>query len=206
MPDVLSLLADQAYAWDDHDSLPLDDRYRERHLPLLTDRPRGPLGPDPGPGEFWPPARSLVIPLPDPRPEPFLSALADSSVAPLVWWRGLDLRADRLHATLVHGSDQPRDLDAPIDLLIRGPWVGQYNTGRIYLPVEPADDRAMPALAAERPLLAGYLQLTADVTGDAYLELRELVATFQPLRIPVRVPRLQVLETMDDLALRSRVI
>lgn len=206
MPDVLSVLAGQQYEWDKHDSLRLDERYRTRHLPLLTDRPRDLLGPDPGPGEFWPPARSLVVPLPDPRPEPFLSALADSSLGELVWWRGLELRADRVHATLVHGSDEPRNLDVPIDLVIRGPWIGQFNTGRIYLPVEPADERAALALAADRPLLAGYLQLTADVTGDAYTELRHIVATFQPLRIPVRVPHLHVLETMDDLALRSRIL
>jgi hypothetical protein len=206
MVDVLTVLAGQEYEWGEHDSLRLDERYRTRHLPLLTDRPRGPLGPDPGPGEFWPPARSLVVPLPDPRPEPFLSALADSSLAGLVWWRGLELRADRVHATLVHGSDEPRALAAPIDLIVRGPWIGQMNTGRIYLPVEPADERTALALAAERPLLAGYLQLTADVMGDAYAELRDLVATFQPVRTHVRVHQLHVLETMDDLALRSRIL
>lgn len=206
MGDVLSVLAGQQYEWDEHDSLRLDERYRTRHLPLLTDRPRELLGPDPGPGEFWPPARSLVVPLPDPRPEPFLSALADSSLAELVWWRGLELRADRVHATLVHGSDEPRVLDAPIDLVIRGPWIGQFNTGRIYLPVEAADDQAASALAVDRPLLAGYLQLTADITGNAYTELRDLVATFQPLRIPARITHLHVLETMDDLALRSRIV
>lgn len=206
MCDVLSVLAGQQYEWDKHDSLRLDERYRTRHLPLLTDRPRGPLGPDPGPGEFWPPAHSLVVPLPDPRPEPFLSALADSGLAELVWWRGLELRADRVHATLVHGSDEPRNLDTPIDLVVRGPWIGQFNTGRIYLPVEPADERAALALAVERPLLAGYLQLTADVTGNAYAELRDIVATFQPVRMPVQVAHFHVLETMDDLALRSRIV
>jgi hypothetical protein len=67
-------------------------------------------------------------------------------------------------------------------------------------------DRAALALAVERPLLAGYLQLTADVTGDDYAELRDLVATFQPVRMQVRVHRFQVLETMDDLALRARIV
>ncbi|MFI7060389.1 hypothetical protein ACIBL3_05350 [Kribbella sp. NPDC050124] len=150
--------------------------------------------------------RSLVVPLPDPRPEAFLAAPADSRLSDLVWWRGLDLRADRVHATLVHGSDEPRELDRPIDVVVRGPWIGQFNTGRIYLPVEPADKRAARALAVERPLLAGYLQLTADVTGAAYGELRELVATFQPARTKVEVDRFHVLETMDDLALRSRFV
>jgi hypothetical protein len=124
----------------------------------------------------------------------------------LVWWRGLELRADRVHATLVHGSDELRTLDAPIDLVVRGPWIGQTNTGRLYLPVEPADERATLALAAERPLLAGYLQLTADVIGENYAELRDLMATFQPVRMQLRVHRLHVLETMDYLALRSRIM
>jgi hypothetical protein len=204
--DVLRVLAGQEFEWDEHDSLRLDERYRTRQVPLLVDRARGALGPDLGPGEFWPSVRSLVVPLADPRPEAFLSALADSGLSGLVWWRGLELRADRVHATLVHGSDEPRALDAPIDLVVRGPWIGQYNTGRIYLPVEPADERAALALAVERPLLAGYLQLTADVTGDNYAELRDLVRTFQPARMPVRVHQFQVLETMDDLALRSRIL
>ena len=206
MADVLSVLAEQEFEWAERDSLRLDERYRVRHLPLLTERDRGPLGPDVGPGEFWPPVRSVVLPLPDLRPEEFLSALAASEVAGLVWWRGLDLRADRVHATLAHGSEELRALDAPIDVVVRGPWVGRFNTGRIYLPVEPADERASLALGVDRPLLAGYLQLTADVTGDAYLELRELVRTFQPLRMPVRVHGFHVLETMDDLALRSHVV
>lgn len=72
--------------------------------------------------------------------------------------------------------------------------------------MEPADERAAVALDVERPLLAGYLQLTADVTGDDYAELRDLVRTFQPMRMQVRVHRFQVLETMDDLALRSRIL
>ncbi len=72
--------------------------------------------------------------------------------------------------------------------------------------MEPADEPAVLALAAEQPLLAGYLQLTADVTGADYAELRDLVTTFQSLRMPVRVHHLQVLETMDDLALRSRIV
>jgi hypothetical protein len=76
MSDVLTVLAGLEYESRKHDSLRLDERYRTRHLPLLAGRPRGPLGPDPGPREYWPPARSLVVPLPDPRPEPFLSAHA----------------------------------------------------------------------------------------------------------------------------------
>ncbi|MEV0284304.1 MULTISPECIES: hypothetical protein [unclassified Kribbella] len=206
MGDVLSVLAGQEFEWGKHEALRLDARYRRRHLPLLRDGVRGPLGPDVGPGEFWPPVRSVVVPLPDPRPEAFLAALADSRLSNLVWWRGLELRADRVHATLVHGSDEPRVLDGPIDLVVRGPWIGQFNTGRIYLPVEPADERAVRALDVERPLLAGYLQLTSDVTGAEYAELRDLVAVFQPARTKVRVDRFLVLETMDDLALRSRVV
>ncbi|MFD0162592.1 hypothetical protein ACFVJH_00280 [Streptomyces decoyicus] len=60
--------------------------------------------------------------------------------------------------------------------------------------------------ADHRPLLAGYVQLTGDVTGDAYRQLRDIVATHQS-RIAVRLPlsELWLMDTMDDLVLRSRL-
>ena len=73
--------------------------------------------------------------------------------------------------------------------------MGRFNTGRIYLPVQAADVASATALAQlrmrtgadHRPLLAGYVQLTGDVTGDAYRQLRDIVATHQS-RIAVRLP------------------
>jgi len=41
---------------------------------------------------------------------------------------------------LVHGADEPRELDEAIDLVVRTPRIGRFNTGRIYLPVKPADE------------------------------------------------------------------
>ncbi|MFE1763640.1 hypothetical protein ACFW81_05405 [Streptomyces angustmyceticus] len=216
-----------AYDWAAHGTLTLDGRYRERQLPLLDDRARAPLGPDTGPAEYWPPIRSAVLPLDSRRLAAdaglasFLDALRRSDAGSLVWWPGLALRADRLHATLAGGLEGGRDLSAllrlarRVDVVVRGPWIGRFNTGRIYLPVQAADVAAATALArlrtrlgaAHRPLLAGYVQFTGEVTGDAYRQLRDLVATHQS-RIAVRMPlsALWLMDTMDDLVLRSRVV
>lgn len=222
--DPLGALAaqDSAYDWAGHDTLHLDDRYRQRQLPLLNDRTRPALAPDPAPGEFWPPVRSTVIPIDshtldnDPQMSEFLNALRTTGVGDLVWWRGVDLRADRVHATLIANHDDP---DVPpgddVRVIVRGPWIGRFNTGRIYLPVQAADQHSADYLANtrtragqtdHRPLLAGYLQFTDDVTGAHYRALRDVVAAYQH-RIAVTMPvrELWVMETMDDLVLRSRI-
>ncbi|MFJ5802031.1 hypothetical protein [Streptomyces decoyicus] len=50
------------------------------------------------------------------------------------------------------------------------------------------------------------MQLTDDVTGESYRQLRDIVATHQS-RIAVRLPpsELWLMDTMDDLVLRSRL-
>ncbi|MFK0261380.1 hypothetical protein ACIQU1_08605 [Streptomyces angustmyceticus] len=216
---------DASYDWAANGALTLDQRYRERQLPLLDGRARAPLGPDTGPAEYWPPIRSAVIPIDgrrlaaDAALASFLDALRRSDAGSLVWWPGLSLRADRLHATLAGGleggGELPSRLEPRIEVVVRGPWIGRFNTGRIYLPVQAADVASATALAhlrtrlgaEHRPLLAGYLQLTGEVSGDAYQRLRELVATYQS-RIAVRMPlsALWLMDTMDDLVLRSRVV
>lgn len=220
------------YAWESHSSLRLDDRYRTRQLPLLQVRTWTAVGPESvAPGEFWPPVRSVVVPLPDDilNDQPMASFLAElraSEVAPLIWFEGLLVRAGRMHATLVpevslEGPDQPPHAVAVqtdgrgLKVVVKGPWVGRFNTGRIYLPVQAADEESAKALAAirtlwgaeHRPLLAGFLQLRDDVNGRQYAELRHILAKYQTrLAIPVTVTELALMETMDDLVLRSRVV
>ncbi|MFC9239222.1 hypothetical protein ACFTZK_22655 [Streptomyces decoyicus] len=148
----------------------------------------------------------------------FLDDLRRSDVASRVWWPGLALRADRMHATLAgglgEGSDLPAQLAQNIEVMVRGPWIGRFNTGRIYLPVQAADMASATALARLRtrtgadhcPLLAGYVQLTGDVAGDSYRQLRDIVTAHRS-RIAVRLPlsELWLMDTMDDLVLRSRL-
>jgi hypothetical protein len=214
-----------AFPWAECDALTLDERYRARQLPLLHDRPRPPLGPGPlGPAEFWPPVRSVVVPLPaslleEPAVQAFLADLGACAAAPAVWFAGIATRADRMHATLAPGVDDvdgplPDAARRPLDLVVRGPWVGRFNRGRVYLPVEPAapaTNTALTALATHwgapaRPLLAGFVQLRRALTGAAYDGLRGVVADHRErLAVRLRVDELHVTETMDDLVLRSRV-
>ncbi|GAA1370848.1 hypothetical protein [Catellatospora chokoriensis] len=212
------------FDWDGYDVLRLDDRYRRRHLPLLHEAPRPRLaGDDLSPAEYWPPIRSAVIPIDDAalRADADVAAFLDdlrAALGPAVWWPGLRLRAGLLHTTLAPGLGPEAALpDGPlaaIHLVVRGPWLGRFNTGRIYLPVQAADaasarqlEAARVRLAAEhRPLLAGYLQLTGDVRGERYAALRGLVRRYQArIQVPVTPADLWLMDTMDDLVLRSRV-
>ncbi|BCK67531.1 hypothetical protein Srufu_014840 [Streptomyces libani subsp. rufus] len=224
--DPLAELSRQAaaYDWAANEALTLDPRYRERQLPLLNNRARAPLGPETGAAEYWPPIRSAVIPIDslrlaaDPGVTAFVDDLRRSDVASLVWWPGLALRADRMHATLVggleKGAELPVQLTQRIEVRVRGPWIGRFNTGRIYLPVQAADVESATALAQlrlrthadHRPLLAGYLQLTDDVTGDSYRQLRDIVATHQSsIAVHLSLSELCLMDTMDDLVLRSHL-
>jgi hypothetical protein len=213
------------YDWT-REELILDDRYRRRQLPLLENRSEPPWSPDSvQPGEFWPPVRSVVLPIDavavgtDPAIGQFVADLRDGPAAGLVWWEGLARRAERLHATVCGAIDSeanPPDIAGETMLaVVRGPWIGRVNTGRIYLPVEipdAADRRRLVSVrdhydVPHRPLLAGYLQLTDDLYGAAFVALRQLILEFQEAaNIPLAVTALTVLETMDDLALRSRVV
>jgi hypothetical protein len=212
------------FDWDAHDVLRLDERYRHRQLPLLHEAPRPPLtGYDLPLAEFWPPVRSAAIPIDDAalRADADFTAFLDDlrrALGPAVWWPGLQLRADRVHATLapdlgIH-ADLPDEPLAAVHLAVRGPWIGRINTGRIYLPVQATDagsarqlEAVRARLGAEhRPLLAGYLQLTGDIGGEQYAALRELVSRHQTrIHVSVIPAELWLMDTMDDLVLRSHV-
>ena len=220
------------FAWAEHQSLQLNDRYRSRQLPLIRESPRPPVGDhDLSPGEFWPPVRSLVLALPDeimadPVLAQFIEELRASAAADAVWFEGLAARAGRLHATVASGvsealttSDNAEGSSdgssVGVEVVVHGPWVGHWNSGRIYLPVSAADDRSEALIRGARAwcgggsgaLLAGFLQLRRDVSGDGYLQLQRLVQSFQTrVSIKVRVAHLTAMETMDDLVLRSRVL
>ncbi len=220
------------FDWDSNTSLVLSERYRARQLPLLRAGPRPTVGPeDLAPGEFWPSVRSAVLPVPDSIMgnrllAGFLADLAASSAGSTVWFDGLRARAGRVHATLVSGIDltgrSPEYLRQTstcssdgVDVVVHGPWIGHWNSGRIYLPLSAADDRSERVIrdarrrwgGQEGVLLAGFLQLERDVTDEAYAALRELISRYrEAVRITVHVPELAIMETMDDLVLRSQVV
>ncbi|WP_144126944.1 hypothetical protein [Catellatospora sichuanensis] len=212
------------FDWDDNDILRLDDHYRRRHLPLLHEATRPPLaGDDLSPAEYWPPIRSAIIPVDDAalRADADFAAFIDDlrgALGPAIWWPGLRLRADLVHTTLAPdlgpNTELPDEPLTAVNLVVRGPWLGRFNTGRIYLPVQAADAASARQLEAvrawltaeHRPLLAGYLQLTDDIHGEDYMALRELVRRYQArIQVPVTPADLWLMDTMDDLVLRSHV-
>ncbi|MEV6520838.1 hypothetical protein AB0M43_02720 [Longispora sp. NPDC051575] len=226
LADPIGFLAAQRaeYDWDGRSALAFDDGYRARQLPLLGGRSRSDLrNEDLRDGEFWPPVRSVTVPidsgrlLADPAFTEFLDALRDSDLAGDLWWDGLAARADRVHATLAPDIGaavvDPQE-EGPIVVTVRGPWVGRHNTGRIYLPVEvpsPADRRTLAAVrdrlgAEHRPLLAGYLQLRSELDCRRYERLRSVVREHQHrVAVPMAVDHLAVRATMDNLVLRSQI-
>lgn len=214
------------FGWRDADRLRLNDRYRERQLPLLNEqsRRREELAESPlRAGEFWPPVRCAVLPLDDaaiqadPVFAQFLADLRGSAAADAIWWRGLRLREDRIHCNLhaeVGDARWDDELGPGPRLVVRGPWIGRLNNGRIYLPVQVAGEQDQRAFwrvreqvrAPHVPMLAGYFQLTGDLSGDAYRDLRDLVLDYQErIAVPMQADRVWIMDTMDSLVLRSRI-
>lgn len=215
------------FDWQGSDRLEFNERYRQRQLPLLNEhsRRRDDLADrEVRLGEFWPPVRCALLPIDEAALSgnavlsEFLAALRDSAAGACVWWPGLALRQDRVHCNiqpdLASWQVTTDPLNAPLEIVVRGPWIGRLNPGRIYLPVEipdPCHQQRFAGLrtslgAAHDPMIAGFLQLAEEVTARKYAELRNLVHEYQDkIRIPVQADRMWVLETMDSLILRSRI-
>ncbi len=148
----------------------------------------------------------------------FLDELSSGDLASAIWWEGLALRSDRVHATLAPAIGETAiqaPTGSPIVITVRGPWIGRFNIGRIYLPVEVPHPAARTLLrevrdqlgARHQPLLAGYLQLTRGLEGSRYEHLKAVVREYQSrVAVDITIDHLAVTETMDDLVLRSRVV
>ncbi|MEN5084046.1 hypothetical protein ABE438_16320 [Bosea sp. TWI1241] len=217
--------------------LRLDESYRRAHLPLLRPEHPGVIAHDAERGYLMGRHEaifSLVMMLPaealaaSPAFAAFEAELRAAPFAAKIAWDLQPKRADRLHATVVGtlsrgtppliAPETRRALAAlgPFEVVLRGPFSGTVNRGRLYLRTYPAlGDGANPLQVIQQEFgrapgdlwLVGLYNLVADLDAAETAALGHLVARWWDrdlLRLTVR--DLAVMGAHDDLVLDSRIV
>ncbi|RDV45966.1 hypothetical protein DOE76_05830 [Leifsonia sp. ku-ls] len=214
------------------EGLSFDEQYRAAHLPHVA--PEHPRRIDHWEGHGYhhgryDPARvSLVADL----GRSFLtrsgcrrlvSELAASSFATKVAFDMIERRAANLHCTLLADIDfEPTERRAanrvlsaapPLEPVLHGPFIGRFNRGRIYLPVEfdrAADQRLLTSLSgifgASPPIVTavGLVNLREELDPGEAQEMTAILLRLRDQRSRLAVPTLSWTSTHDDLTLDMR--
>lgn len=218
--------------------LRLDDDYRLRHLPLVNpghaDAIAGRPGTDYEMGRYTAPRLALVVPVEDaalhagPAWRQLLARLHRSPFAGKIAWENYERRRHRLHATLranlqrEHGAVAIRHIALRLRRMpafrarLLGPWFGDRNHGRLYLPLVPELRHGLDACrrvqrAAGGPEIAlytvGLLNFTDHLDAAETAALHALVADHRRrVLLEFDVRHVELLATHDDLALDSRIV
>jgi hypothetical protein len=219
------------------DRVVFDEGYRLAHLPLVN--PGHPAvisevdGRDYRNGRYKKARYALVMPIAADvfaESAPFGAldhAMRSARFAPKIAWEMDERRRARLHATLASGMSEA-DLDrhvaaaqellqrtGPISICLKGPFLGQWNTGRIYFPVYPQQvDGEDPFALLQRRLgvsargiyLVGYYHLHTELDAAETTELVELVDQWRDaVVVETTISSLELYATNDDLALSVRI-
>lgn len=235
--------ADLNYAQSRHAFAPgaaltFDHAYRLAHLPLVA--PQHPLviheiaGQDYRSGRYEKARHALVVMIPpealasSPVFRAFESELRTAPFAPKVDWELCARRATKLHATVVNGltvdaaeacvdavSRTVRKL-GPLSLRLGGPFAGDKNLGRLYLPVYPrrlnGDDAfgvIQDAAGTRRTRFysVGYYNLVEELDAAETASLARLIDRWGPRTVAeLPVTSFVVHATNDDLALSARPV
>lgn len=219
-------------------ALRLDESYRLCHLPLVN--PEHPdviaarAGTDYAMGRYAAPRLALVISVDgaalnaSPVYRQLIARLRRSPFAGKIAWGSYEQRRHCLHATLRSNLQRDYRPAAIRGLAARlrtcpafrarllGPWYGDRNHGRLYLPLLPELRRGFDACrriqrAAGGPEIAlyvvGLLNFRDHLTPDETAALHTIIAAYRSrvvLEFAVRTVDLRA--THDDLALDSRIV
>jgi hypothetical protein len=215
-----------------------DESYRLAHLPLVN--PNHPAvisqadGRDYVNGRYEKVRHALVIPIAAEvlqQSEPFQAldrAMRSARFAPDIAWEVCERRRSRLHATLASGMAEV-DLDrwaasarevldrtGPISVQLKGPFIGDRNFGRIYLPVYPQqiDGKDPFALLQQsigvsptRLYVVGYYHMRCELDEVETAELAQLIDAWRDrVIVETTISHLEMYATNDDLALSARIL
>lgn len=217
----------------DGSSLEFDEQYRAAQLPLFAPAHPRVLATLPGRdyrnGSYSRARTSLIIDLASTvREHPLLREVDDrlraSSFRSKVAFDSLAQRMSSLHATII--GDVPyvpklhreavRSVTAEggvLRPLLHGPFIGGFNVGRIYLPLEfddPIDAGRITrwngvfGRASPRLIAVGVWNLSDELSASEAGELAQLIAGWRSPPARLRLDRLSWTATHDDLTLRSR--
>ena len=218
--------------------LRLDEYYRLCHLPLVNpDHPEviaGKPGTDYESGRYAAPRFSLVISIDDaalhasPAYRQLLRRLRAAPFAGKIAWESYAQRLKSLHATLrsnLQRDFRPEELRGALARLRRlpsfrarltGPWYGDRNHGRLYLPLVPELRHGFDACrriqrAAGGPEIAlysvGLLNFRDHLTEAETAALHAIMAAYRRrVLLEFEVTAIDLHATHDDLALDSRIV
>ncbi|NQX14022.1 hypothetical protein HQQ80_20545 [Microbacteriaceae bacterium VKM Ac-2855] len=212
--------------------LEFDDHYRAAQLPLVAPNHPRALETLPGRdyrnGSYDRARTSLVMDLAPALVDSLIfrtvcERLRITTFAPKVAFDALAKRMKTLHATIV--GDVPfvaathaaavRSIANKVGVLrprLHGPFIGDFNVGRIYLPLEFCKPRELRALAEwndlfgkplPRLVAVGILNLSEELSASESAQLAQLISEWDLAPSPIAVDRLSWTQTHDDLTLRS---
>ncbi len=227
-----------AYRFAPGAALPLDDSYRLCHLPLIAPEHPDVISSKPGEpydmGWFTPPSRALVVPVDaealdaSPAYRRLMTRLRAAPFAPKIAWDLQERRRPVLHATIrshlqrQHSDAAIRHLTLRLRRLRRfrarllGPWMGDKNHGRLYLPLVPEARHGrdpvshLQALTGGRPTglyTVGLVHFRDHLDATEATALRLILRDWRDrILLDTVVREIRLMANHDSLALDSCVL
>jgi hypothetical protein len=225
-----------AYRFRDGQALPLDESYRVCHLPLIA-----PDHPDviARKGEYemgWfpTPSYALIVPVDadkleaSPHYRQMIAALRRAPFGDKIDWAMGERRRKVLHATLrshLHSQHSDRAIRHLVARLrqvkqfrarLLGPWMGDKNHGRLYLPLVPESRNGvdpcarMQRAAGGKPTrlyTMGLIHFRDHLNADEASALRVILRVWRDrVLLDYRVREIWLQATHDSLALDARTV
>jgi hypothetical protein len=213
-----------------------DEAYRLAHLPLVNAGHSAVIsevdGRDYRNGTYEKTRYALVVPVSakvlqqSDQFQALEREMKSSAFSSKIAWRLCETRRSQLHATLASGlldADLDRcairvqevlDRIGSISICLKGPFAGNRNTGRVYLPVYPQkvdgeDSLALVQQAIGAPqtglYLVGYYHFLEELDSSETAELAHLIDRWcDRVVVHTSIPYLELHATNDDLALSAR--
>jgi len=225
-----------AYHFTPGQTLRLDESYRLCHLPLIAPDHRDIIARrgEYEMGWFPTPSYALIVPIDadaleaNPHYRQMIAALRRAPFAGKIDWTISERRRPVLHATLrshLHGQHSDtaiRHLAARLRTVrqfrarLTGPWMGDKNHGRLYLPLVPetphgADPCARMQRAAggtpTRLYTVGLIHFRDHLTADEAAALRVILRNWRDrVLLDYTVREIWLQATHDSLALDARIV
>jgi hypothetical protein len=219
------------YHFKEGEKLSFDERYRYAQLPLIAPRHPAVLINSPDgeyvSGSYANPRYSLVARVPDLDTSSLGALTTAAEKSPFghkLDHKMTDRRRDLLHVTIAGGLERSfagrlSNVAGALEgfggfsMRLFGPLIGQFNTGRMYLPAVPTqgtDTDAFREIQRSLGLIptnffaCGFLHFQEELTPSETQAVQEfLQAWSKEIVLECRVDKLWVMSTHDDLALSS---
>ncbi len=232
--DMIMAFSSQRKRYDGSHDLRFDRHYRVAQLPLVDSNHPLALNVDSDKNYRYghrEAKQSMIIPIDgdalfeSQNLKDFVHRISNTSVGRKICWDMKRIRHEKLHATICGFSSQSALPKLPFETIqgihafsfeLRGLFMGNFNTGRIYICLYPECEEDTPitdritdaiGIPANRLLLCGFLNLKEELTATEAKVLDELCSAASSIVFGSQVcEELIILESTDDLVLNSRIV